>query len=81
MLVTVQLTPSQVNYLNFLIAHQIKEEKREFISLNQAYQRFGRSNVDRWIHDRIIKQYKRPGKIELSLKELLRAAYNEQDYL
>lgn len=76
----VYITPAQLKYLHFLEAHHIKEEVKIFITQNQAHKRFGRTNVERWVNKRKIKQYHRPRTIEYKMKELLTAAENQQDY-
>lgn len=78
--ISVELTPAQCEYLRFLEFNKVKAEDKEFVSQNEAYRRFGRGNVERWVKLRKIKQYKRPTRIEHSLKELLNAAYTVQDY-
>lgn len=78
--ISVELTPAQCEYLKFLEFNKVTAEDKEFVSQNEAYRRFGRGNVERWVKFRKIKQYKRPSRIEFSLKELLNAAYTVQDY-
>lgn len=77
----VDLTPEQVCYLNFLVAHKIKKEEKVYITQNQAWARFGRSNVERWVEKRKVQRYKRPATIEYKFSELLKAAETIQDYL
>jgi hypothetical protein len=76
----VHITPSQLKYLCFLEAHHIKEEVRIFVTQNQAYLRFGRSNVERWVKQQKVKAYYRPRVIEYKMSELLLASENQQDY-
>ena len=75
----VDITPEQLQYLKFLEAHKIKEEKI-FLSQNQAYKGFGRSNIERWVNTQKVKRYKRPTNVEYKMAELLAAAENRQDY-
>jgi len=75
----VEITPEQLQYLKYLEAHKIKEEK-VFLSQNQAYKRFGRSNIERWVNQQKIKRYKRPSNVEYKMAEILKAAENRQDY-
>ena len=75
----VDITPEQLQYLKFLESHKIKEEKI-FLSQNQAYKRFGRSNVERWVNTQKVKRYKRPTNMEYKMAEPLAAAENRQDY-
>ena len=75
----VDITPEQLQYLKFLEAHKIKEEK-VFLSQNQAYKRFGWSNIERWVNQQKIKRYKRPSNVEYKMAEILKAAENRQDY-
>lgn len=81
MTITVELTPAQAMYLKFLEAHKIKEEKREYITQNQAYLRFGRTNVEAWVEAREVKQHHRGRTIEYKYTELTKAAENLQSYL
>lgn len=76
----IEITPSQLIYLKFLEAHKIKKEAKEYLTQNQAFKRFGRSNVERWIEKRKVKPHKRVRTIEYKLEELLRAAEEVQDY-
>jgi len=75
----VHITPAQLEYLKFLEKHHITEEP-DFVSQNQAFKRFGRANVERWIKELKVQRYKRPGRIELKLAQLTRAAETIQDY-
>ena len=77
---TVQITPEQLRYLHFLEAHKVKEEP-VFANQNQAYKRFGRSNVERWANNLKVKCYYRGRTIQYKMAELLAAAENQQDYL
>lgn len=77
----VDLTPTQLNYLHFLEAHKVKKEEKIYITQNQAYARFGRSNVERWVDQRKVQRHKRPTTMEYKFSELLKAAEAVQDYL
>jgi hypothetical protein len=76
----VHITPAQLKYLRFLELHHIKEEAKIFITQNQAYKRFGRRNVERWVQEEKVKSYFRPKNVEHKMTELLAAAENQQDY-
>jgi hypothetical protein len=76
----VELTKIQLKYLEFLVENEIKFEP-EYINQQQAYRRFKRCNVDRWVRNNIVKRHLRPHNIEYSLNELRKAAANRQDYL
>ena len=55
-----------------------KENRRQYISQRQAYERFGRANVERWKTLGIIAPLKRtPGKLEYNIDTLLRVAASE----
>lgn len=77
---TLTLNDPQVKYLHFLVNNDVKDEP-EYISKNEAYDRFGQGNVKRWLKLRKVLEYKRPGKIQLRLSELRDAAADRQDYL
>ena len=77
----VDLTPEQVCYLNFLVAHKIKKEEKIYITQNQAYKRFGEANIKRWVDQRKVQRHKRPNTMEYKFSELLQAAETIQDYL
>lgn len=81
MTITVELTPAQAMYLRFLEAKEIKEEKREYITQNQAHLRFGRRNIEIWVQIGKIRQFHRGNTIEYKLVELIKAAENQQSYL
>lgn len=53
----------------------------EFISQRQAYEMFGRGNVDRWRKQGRIQPCKRPGKVEYRTAELRTLQQTKQDYL
>lgn len=52
----------------------------EIISQRQAYEMFGRGNVDRWRKQGKIQPYKRPGKVEYRTAELRALQKTRQDY-
>lgn len=79
MLITVEITPAQAKYLEFLEAHKVKKEEKEYLTQNQAYLRFGRANVDLWTKKQIVQQHQRNRCIEYKLKELLEAAERIQE--
>ena len=73
-------------FMNDLVSRIVSEvEKRksapEIISKRQAYEIFGRANVDRWIAENRLTIRTRPGKVELLTAELRRCQAVEQDYL
>lgn len=77
----VNITPSQLEYLRFLEKHNIKEELLIYVTQNQAFKRFGQSNVKRWRSQGKVKAYQRPKTVEYKMADLLKAAENQQDYL
>ena len=77
----VQITPAQLKYLQFIEKHHVKEEDKVFINQNQAFKRFGRSNVEFWAEKLKVKRHYRTRTIEYKMSELLLAAENQQDYL
>lgn len=84
--VTMNITDPRLKYLDFLALNKIKEEKREYVTQNQSFARFGRSNVERWVKQGKVKQFPRGEDgvihtIEYRLSQLKEAAANEQDYL
>lgn len=52
----------------------------EIISQRQAYEMFGRGNVDRWRRQGKIEPYKRPGKVEYRTAELRALQKTRHDY-
>lgn len=76
----VDLTKIQLHYLEFLVANDIKQEP-EYVNQQEAFRRFKRCNVERWVRNGIVKRYLRPKNIEYNLEDLKRAAANRQDYL
>jgi hypothetical protein len=76
----VDITPEQLKYLQFLEKHHIREEEKIFVTQNQAYKRFGRTNVERWVEEQKVKRYYRLKTVEYKMKDLLLAAENRQDY-
>ena len=54
------------------------ENRKQYISQRQAYERFGRANVTRWRNAGTVIPHRRtPGKIEYNLDTLLRVAESE----
>ncbi len=76
----VDLTKIQLHYLEFLVENDIKNEP-EYVNQQEAFRRFKRCNVERWIRNGIVKRCIRPKNIEYNLNELRKAAANRQDYL
>ena len=69
----------ELDYLAIQITER-QQGKKEFISQTEAYNRFGRKSVDRWVNEGLIQRYKRPGKIEYKEKDLYECALNPYDY-
>ena len=44
----VELTKIQLHYLDFLVAEEVTEEP-EYVNQAEAFRRFKRSNVERWV--------------------------------
>lgn len=76
----VDLTKIQLQYLHFLVEDQPLHEP-EYVNQEQAFRRFKRCNVERWVRNGVVKRYLRPKNVEYNLNELRRAAANRQDYL
>lgn len=76
----VDLTKIQLRYLEFLVENDVKQEP-DFVNQQEAFRRFKRCNVERWVRNGIVKRHLRPKNIEYSLDELKKAAANRQDYL
>lgn len=76
----VDLNKTQLHYLEYLVASEAKEEP-EYVNQQEAFRRFKRCNVERWVRAGIIKRYIRPKNVEYNLDELKTAAANKQDYL
>ena len=65
-----------------IISQKIKEESsKPYINQNQAFKRFGRSNVEKWAKMQKVKQFFRDKTVQYRMSELLDAASNQQDYL
>lgn len=79
---TFQTIPSfrkiELDYLAIQIAER-QQGKREFVSQTEAYNRFGKDDVKRWVSEGL-QRYKRPGKIEYREKDLYERALNPYDY-
>ena len=76
----VDLTKIQLKYLEFLVENDARNEP-EYVNQSEAFRRFKRCNVERWVNNGIVKRYHRPKNIEYNLNELRKAAANRQDYL
>lgn len=76
----VDLTKIQLHYLEFLVENDVKGEP-DYVNQQEAYRRFKRCNVERWVANGVVKRYIRPRNIEYNLAELKKAAANRQDYL
>lgn len=76
----VDLTKIQLHYLEFLVENDVKQEP-DFVNQQEAFRRFKRCNVERWVRNGVVKRHLRPKNIEYSLDELKKAAANRQDYL
>lgn len=83
-----EFADKMVSYDRFLddLAERVVEKMRlgseqEVMSQRQAYERFGRANVDRWRRQHKLTIRKRPGKVEYLTTELRRCQRVEQDYL
>jgi len=81
---------AKVHYNEFLVTQIMKfvtntlveQEAKIFITQAQAYTRFGRGNVERWVASKEVTTYHRPnGTVEYKMAELLREAENPQEYL
>lgn len=84
---TIAFADGEVSYERFVndVAQRIVEKlssqpKQDFISQNEAYRRYGRANVDRWLRQGKVHPRKRPGKMEYIIAELDRAQTVQQDY-
>lgn len=60
--------------------NDVKQEP-DFVNQQEAFRRFKRCNVERWVRNGVVKRHLRPKNIEYSLDELKKAAANRQDYL
>lgn len=59
---------------------QRAETDPKTVSQRQAYQIFGRANVDRWRREGRIQPCKRPGKVEYCMADLRMLKETQQDY-
>lgn len=57
-----------------------EESKKDKINQSEAFRRFGRSNVERWVRQRKIEIFNRPKSVEYKLQELIKESENPQDY-
>lgn len=82
-------TDNTVSYRTFLrdlsanIVKMLHDDRNdpEFISTRQAYNIFGRKNVERWRKAGKLHPYVRPGKTEYETAQLRLLQRTEQDYL
>lgn len=87
---TIVFQDKTVDYKTFLhdfavtiapILKELLENKSDVISQSQAYKRYGRANVERWLHQRRLEPVaKRPGKIEYKISDLMHCQSCSQDY-
>lgn len=83
---TIQFSDLEVPYSVFLndladaLAERIRKGEPEYISQNEAFRRFGRSNVLRWRFSGKIQPCKRTQKLEYKISELQRLQDRKQDY-
>ena len=76
----VDLTKIQLHYLEFLVSNDVKHEP-DYVNQREAYRRFKRCNVERWVRTGVVRRYLRPNNVEFKLSDLVAAAANRQDYL
>lgn len=84
---TIQFSDRNVPYTVFLndladaVADRVrKRDEPEYICQNEAFRRFGRSNVTRWRDTGKIEPCKRTQKLEYKISELQRLQDAKQDY-
>lgn len=64
-----------------MVVDQLRNGK-DVLTQNEAYRRFGRANVDRWVRQcRLEPLAVRPGKKEYRLDDLMKLHNCQQDYL
>ena len=56
------------------------QDDPDVVSQRQAYEMFGRGNVERWVREWKIEPCKRPGKVEYKTAELRALQRKKQDY-
>jgi hypothetical protein len=56
------------------------QDDPDVVSQRQAYEMFGRGNVERWVREGKIEPCKRPGKVEYKTAELRALQRKKQDY-
>lgn len=56
------------------------QDDPDVVSQRQAYEMFGRGNVERWVREGKIEPCKRPGKVEYKTAELRTLQRKKQDY-
>ena len=67
--------------MNFVYKKIEEEGCRIYVTQNQAFKRFGRGNVEKWVKALKVKAFYRDGTVQYGMQELLKAAENQQDYL
>lgn len=85
---TVSIFGEEISYERFIsdlaskVVSVMKAESEipEFICQRQAYQMFGRANVERWRRTGKVIPYKRQRKIEYRTADLKQQQNNLQDY-
>lgn len=74
-----------INDLASVLAPKLKEamsDPSEVISQREAYRRFGKCNVMRWVKNMWIVPFsKRPGKVEYKVSDLRILQQRKQDYI
>lgn len=65
------------------LAYFLETDKKdpEYVSTRKAYSMFGRKNVERWVRNKLITPYVRPGVTEYETAKLRKLQRTEQDYL
>lgn len=86
----IQFSDKMVTYETFVndvasrlasILSEDKQDKRLFISQNQAFDKYGKSNVLRWRNQGKIEPRRTTGKLEYPQARLRELSRNLQDYL
>ena len=74
-----------INDLATVLAPKLKElmnNPSDVISQREAYRRFGKCNVMRWVRTmKLVPFSKRPGKVEYRVSDLLVLQQRKQDYM
>lgn len=87
--VNIQFSDRVVSYETFLsdltarLAEAVRSDANdpEYVSQRQAYEIFGRKNIDRWRRTGKVSPSKRPGKVEYRMADLRLLQRTEHDYL